>query len=85
MCKEFIGPTNGLLNHKGIIGDEIQNCENIEIFEDFVIMPPLPEFELIDLRTDQAYLYRIIKVIETGVIDYELFKLKPERFLTQGG
>ena len=79
MCKEFIGPTNGPSNHKGIIGDEIQNCENIEIFEDFVIMhgTPLPEFELIDLTTDQAYLYRIIKVIESDVIDYELFKLKP--------
>ena len=46
-----------------------------EIFEDFAIIhgTSLPQFELIDLNTDQAYLYRIIKVIQTGVIDYELF------------
>ena len=81
LCKEFIGPANGPSNHNGIIGDEIQNCENIEIFEDFVIMQgtPLPEFELNDLSMDLAYSYRIIKVIQTGVIDYELFKLKPRK------
>ena len=81
LCKEYIGSANGPSNHKGIIGEEIQNCENIEIFEDFVIMhgTPLPEFELNDLSMDKTYSDRIIKVIQMGVIDYKLFKLKPRK------
>ena len=37
LCKEFIGPTKGPSNHKESIENEIQNCENVEIFENFAI------------------------------------------------
>ena len=60
-------------------------CEDVHEFEfnpDFeVISPPfplreLPEEVIRDLSTDQAYAYRITKMITTGIVDEELVQLK---------
>ena len=72
-------------------------CDDVHDFEfdeNFEVITPFPLHEMPtdvidDLSTDQAYAYRIVKMITTGVIDHDLIKLKignvnHSRWLTTG-
>jgi len=81
LCTALIGGTEGPANWEGPIGKALPTCELLPISETgFQSIPdgePLPEIDLDVLSTDQAYLYKIVTAVRTGVISDDLLREKP--------
>jgi hypothetical protein len=81
LCKELIGPTEGPGQWKGPIGCALVTCETLpktifNIINDGNMFPDI-DTDNYNLSRDQAYLYKIIKAIRTGVISDDLLRQKP--------
>ena len=78
------GKTSGKESWTGPIGKLLAKVLELPLDPDFTPMedcdlPDLSEDEIKDLSTDQKYLYRILRIIKTGVIppDFEKFNIGP--------
>lgn len=88
-CK-IDGVTLGPNTYSGIIGKQLQDCENLEVknFQQIFTddMPVLDKHILNDLSVDQKYLYEIINSIQNGKCEAKIAskmpgKLSHSRFL----
>ena len=81
LCKKLIGPTESSSQWKGALGKSLETCETLSLSSKGIQRitggPSLPELDIKDLSRDQAYLYNIIKAIQSGVIDKTLLREKP--------
>ena len=81
LCKKYIGPTESSTQWKGSHGKALQTCESLPLSPNGIQCisegPLLPEIDPLDLSKDQAYLYKIIQAIKTGVISVDLLQEKP--------
>lgn len=79
LCKELIGSTEGPNQWRGPIGSALLNCETLPKVQFNMITDGdiLPDVETYNLSRDQAYLYKIIIAIRTGIISDDLLREKP--------
>ena len=82
LCKKLIGPTESSSQWKGALGKFLETCETLSLSSKGIQRisggPSFPELDVKDLSSDQAYLHKIIKAIQSGVIDKTLLREKPE-------
>ena len=78
------GKTSGKESWTGPIGKLLAKVLEFPLNPDFTVieggdLPDLSDDEIRDLSTDQKYLYRILKIIKTGIIppDFEKFTIGP--------
>ena len=78
------GKTSGKESWTGPIGKLLAKVLEYPLDPDFTViedgdLPDLSDDEIKDLSTDQKYLYRILKIIKTGIIppDFEKFNIGP--------
>ena len=81
LCRKYIGPTESGTQWKGPLGTALTTCETLPVspngFHCIAKGAPLPNVDVNELSRDQAYLYRIISAIRSGVIDNDLLHMKP--------
>ena len=73
MFEAIDGKTSGKESWTGPLGKMLPKVEELPLDPDFTVieggdLPDLSEDEVGDLSTDQKYLYRILKIIKTGII-----------------
>ena len=75
------GPIESSSQWKEALGKSLETCETFSISSKGIQRisggPSLPELDVKDLSHDQAYLYKIIKATQSGVIDKTLLREKP--------
>ena len=78
------GKTSGKESWTGPIGKLLAKVLEYPLDPDFTVieggdLPDLSDDEIKDLSTDQKYLYRILRIIKTGIIppDFEKFNIGP--------
>ena len=81
LCKKLIGPTESSSQWKGALGKSLETCEALSLPSKDIQRisggPSLSELDVKDLGHDEAYLCKIIKAIQSGVIDKTLLREKP--------
>ena len=82
LYKKLIGPTESSSQWQGALGKSSETCETLSLSSKGIHRisggPPfLSELDVKDLIRDQACLYKIIKAIQTGVIDKTFLREKP--------
>ena len=80
-AKKLIGSTESSSQWKGAIRKSLETCETLSLSSKGIQRisggPSLPELDVKNLSRNQAYLYKIIKAIQFGVIDKTLLREKP--------
>ena len=81
LCKKLIGSTKSSCRWKGVLGKSLETCSTLSLSSKGIQRKPggpsFPELDVKDLSRDQAYLYKIVKAIQSGVIDKTLLREKP--------
>ena len=82
LYKKLIGATESSSQWQGALGKSSETCETLSLSSKGIHRisggPPfLSELDVKDLIRDQACLYKIIKAIQTGVIDKTFLREKP--------
>ena len=79
--KKLIEPTQSSSPWKGALGKFLETCETLLLsskgIERISGGLSLPELDVKDLSLDQAYLYKIIKALQSEVFDKTLLREKP--------
>ena len=80
-CTKLIGLTESSSRWKRALGKSLETCETLSLSSKDIQRisggPSLPELDAEDLSRDQAYVYKIRKAVQSGVIDKTLLCEKP--------
>ena len=87
LFQKLDGKTSGPSGFSGKLGRSLEKCENLNVVNFIPVPSELPDLDLVELSTDQKYLYEMHKSISTGVCSNALVhknpgKLAHSRWLT---